>query len=750
MSSFEQAMTANAISAGKGDPPETDLDYYSKPENYTGSSLQTMQKFKFAKDKQDKENEDKNRKKEKKQQGFSLLARYKHILKGIFDDGDDESSSDEEDEDESKRNDDGLSTMKDCIIMTPKLEGISEDAENEISAKPGESSQEEDVLPPETELQVVDEKQEDVSASQQDNVKTESLTPDGMTPKGLESTSAMDGASSRSGMDLCDSPTGSSYSINSSKRKSTMSHGRGNYMIKTKLEKEVRAKIAKDRFQKACRFVQIVLKISAAAGKEPSVDTGMKTFTDLASEAESTAHSSGLSFDPSYFKAKKEINISTEVKTILSLPSEERTPDQIQTAMFGLQSLRSFAEYPLHMQEKLAKVAWFEVVPAKRIIIRQGHFAENFYFILAGQAVVTLLLRNPKTGASFVKTATIMRRGMSFGELALLHHSRRTATVTSQGGCQLLTIGRQDFFDIFMSGQGNQIPEHIRFVSQCEFMKDWPIDNLLEHPQFCLLHFFKRNVVVVKDSNFSEWVYVVKAGSCQVLRELKGVKARIKYKAAISDKDSKLPTLGTKEAKPKIDTGIRKRKVKSEGEVELYIQDQENKKPKENTPPGSQGSTRQKEIFSKDNYSKFPTTLKAHFSRAAPEPLETKKKYEVPKRCQPPKPPEPIKETNGKPPPVFVQVEALKPRDSFGLETITFPDEAERENTSVSLVSRGAELIMVSKAFFIKHATPTVKRLIRHQVQPYPDENTFQNNLQIKADWELYKNQLIEDLTSEI
>ena len=29
--------------------------------------------------------------------------------------------------------------------------------------------------------------------------------------------------------------------------------------------------------------------------------------------------------------------------------------------MFGLQSLRSYAEYPLHMQEKLAKVAWYEV-----------------------------------------------------------------------------------------------------------------------------------------------------------------------------------------------------------------------------------------------------------------------------------------------------------------------------------------------------------------------------------------------------
>lgn len=30
-------------------------------------------------------------------------------------------------------------------------------------------------------------------------------------------------------------------------------------------------------------------------------------------------------------------------------------------------------------------------------------------------AVVTILLKDPKTGASFVKTATVMKKGMSFG-----------------------------------------------------------------------------------------------------------------------------------------------------------------------------------------------------------------------------------------------------------------------------------------------------------------------------------------------
>ena len=52
---------------------------------------------------------------------------------------------------------------------------------------------------------------------------------------------------------------------------------------------------------------------------------------------------------------------------------------------------------------------------------------------------------------------------MPLQELALLHHSRRTATVVSQDTVQLLTIGREAFFDIFMKvSEEDGIPEHIR------------------------------------------------------------------------------------------------------------------------------------------------------------------------------------------------------------------------------------------------------------------------------------------------
>lgn len=474
------------------------------------------------------------------------------------------------------------------------------------------------------------------------------------------------------------------------------------------------------KFAQAINAVMSIRKLASAMVKKSEEPSAMlKTFTDIIDmdNFSENLKNQGLSFDPSYFKANKEISISSEVKNILRLPPSSRSQEQIQTAMYGLQSLPSFAEYPLHMQEKLTKVAWYQVVPPKRTIIRQGHYAENFYFILSGQAVVTILIRDPKTGESHVRTANFMRKGTSFGELALLHHSRRTATVTSHDTVQLLSIGRDDFFDIFMARQGqDEIPEHIKFISQLDFMKGWPIERLLERPEHCLLHFFKRNMVIVKDSEQSEWLYIVKSGSCQVLKQLRGVTARLgipKHEVTL-DESFHLPHTGTAVRGPKVDTGMWRPRPRSHRSV--------------------------------------PEPLEELTEERAPPPSERRNRLVGPRRQRPSTlTPEstPRSDTSRPPaPPVFVQVSRLKPRDVFGLEMVKFHADLDALHTSVSLVSRGAECIMLSKDFFRKHATDTVKKNLQEIVRPYPDEVTFQESLQRKADWELFKHTLIEDLTS--
>ena len=47
---------------------------------------------------------------------------------------------------------------------------------------------------------------------------------------------------------------------------------------------------------------------------------------------------------------------------------------------------------------------------------------------------------------------------------------------------------------------------------EVESFKGWPIGMVLDHPQDCLFHFFKRGAVMVPDSKHSEWLYIVKTG----------------------------------------------------------------------------------------------------------------------------------------------------------------------------------------------------------------------------------------------
>ncbi|XP_053398535.1 cyclic nucleotide-binding domain-containing protein 2-like [Mercenaria mercenaria] len=718
MSNFEDSMKSHSVSGSKNDPAATDLDYYSKPENYTGSSLQAFQRFVVDKNKEERNNLQNEKKRVVKDAKYYFFNRYKHILKDVIflddivDLETEESSEEEEEEVDIKGKDARKSGGK-----TPAadiLKTITEEGDDADRKEAGLGAKSRASMSPEKSVGAV-----------HSGMTDERMTPDSGTFTPL-------GSKKRSQAVLA-SPTA---------RQSTALQR----LQMDKAAKEIRAKQLKEKFVSCVKVIKAIVRLSASAkGKQASSNmTSMRTFMDIASEETTTEENmknAGLSFDPSYFKAKKEISLSSETKAILTTASEDRTQEQVQTAMFGLQCLRSYAEYPLHMQEKLAKVAWYEIVAPKSIIIRQGHFAENFYFILSGHAVVTILLKDPKTGASFVKTATVMKKGMSFGELALLHHSKRTATVTSQDTVQLLSIGREDFFDIFMSGEEGDLPDHIKFISNLDFMKDWPIEKLAEHPEHCLLHFFKRNTSIVANSNNSEWMYIVKSGSCVVLKKLKGVTASA-YMAKPKANDNNISPAKMKAVifAPKVDSGLRKRKPADDNDKE---------KAKENTAEETKEDADDTK-FTKEKYSQQPQTKKAHFSTKSS--FDKRKRYEPPSKCVPKKreaTPEPTP-AETKPGPVFVQVSIMKPRDVFGLDSIQFEDDIQRSHTEVSLVSRGAECIMLSKAFYAKHANEAVKKRVRESVRAYPAEDVFQENLQIKEDWIMYKKVLLNDLTCQL
>eukprot|EP00057_Strongylocentrotus_purpuratus_P009733 XP_011664207.1 PREDICTED: uncharacterized protein LOC100893884 [Strongylocentrotus purpuratus] len=578
------------------------------------------------------------------------------------------------------------------------------------------------------------------------------------------------------------------------------------------LKEMQRKEEARKKFIHAAKLVIVLYRVYKVIFKTKKESDLIEphTFTSLAEEYQSdNMKMSGLSFDRNYFKVKKEVGITQEVKNVLSSPSYVRTKEQLGVALIGLQTMKSFAEYPLHMQEKLVKVAWYEFIPPKRVIIRQGHYAENFYFVISGSVVVSILSNNPDTGESSMRTVAVLRRGSSFGEIAILHHGRRTATVSSQGPVHLLAITREDFFDIFMRGQApGQEPEHVKFLRQINFIKYWPMEILKQHPEMCLFHFYKRGQVIVKDSAKSEWIYVIKSGTCQVLMPLKAVKPSLHPgKEALADDrasrlesttmtdngvDSRLrsKTLSLPDIKP-LKVSSPKRAMLGQHSRSITLQHMDIRSLSDT--PTFLTRTKTLSESDEDDMDNLPSHMVSHMTNhvtnhmTATLPIIDMRKGATPsrqsfsrstfrdfssgkakrsnsnreKKRRSVSPPninvsaDSLRRrrasipTDRKGISVFIQVELLQPKDCFGLSSLDFDYGFDDEQSSVSLVSRGAECIMIKKDFFTKHATNAVKRNVRSLVYPYPTAEKLQQNLQSHSNWSMYKAETMTGILSD-
>ncbi|XP_022079599.1 cyclic nucleotide-binding domain-containing protein 2-like isoform X2 [Acanthaster planci] len=488
------------------------------------------------------------------------------------------------------------------------------------------------------------------------------------------------------------------------------------------------------RFRRAARLLQILQRVSNSIIRF-SRDTHLPELSSLAGfqddlDGLGALRNSGLVFDPAYFKVQKEVQLSTEVKRILTKYPSERTADEVHLALIALKNaVQAFDKFPIKMQESLAMVGWYESFDDKRVIIRQGHKAESFYLMLSGTSVVTISSRDTETSEPTVRRVAFLKRGNSFGELALMHHSTRQATVYCEGTVELLSIGREDFKDIFMHRNEGMEPEFIRYLRTIDELKGWPVYRLPhDKPSVCLFTYFRRGVVICKDSNTSDWIYVVKTGTCRVLKKLKAPKRLFKARADLMNVFEM--THSDKQQSAKVST--------RKGSHQCCV-----------SPPPRQARSR-KESSQSSKYARLPNiarepqTRPAAFSAPILQVASAAYTNEVETH---------LNEIQGKidrlqlepqecasqagERAVFIQVQKLTERETFGLHPLVF---GERECApSVTLVSDGAECVLVSKRFFLQHLSEDHKKSLRRTLRPYPSEARLQEKLQEQTDWDEFK-----------
>nr|KAG5711384.1 hypothetical protein BaRGS_006081 [Batillaria attramentaria] len=490
-------------------------------------------------------------------------------------------------------------------------------------------------------------------------------------------------------------------------------------------------------------------------------------------------------FDPSHFKANRQMRMSQEAKRILTKPPEERTAEEIHFAMIGLRGLPIIAEYPVRMQRNLAQYGRFECFDAKRVIVKQGRRPEGFYFVLYGSVIVAV--KDDITG--FAKIVCDINRGESFGELAIMNKGTRNSSVLTKTYTELLSISDTAYEKIFMTGENRSLndPDQYDFLSSMPFMRGWPVKKLFENPdpKNVTFGYFPRKSVLVKDSNFSDWLILVKSGSATVLKKLVRTNPTVSKRTGqytdtstttgfftflssdtdynrwlnnrnitlpppltISDSDSDQSDdeeeeeeavnveeveEGREEGVPEGGTGMEDCSVRNKEDDEDA--DMETDWPStmhRARPLTSVGGTEQQTVKGiRKTRSAFRSGAKASVSFARKASILRRPKIQF------------GPDTNSE---LTDEVKFAATKRTFlddldagfrarGLAPLVFPDQP-----SLCLISNGAECLMIKKKFYLDNCPQGLAQRLKVEVSPYPSEKKLQQDLVNRINWDVYKN----------
>ncbi|KAI8489377.1 hypothetical protein Bbelb_328200 [Branchiostoma belcheri] len=253
------------------------------------------------------------------------------------------------------------------------------------------------------------------------------------------------------------------------------------------------------RFRKAAGVVRLLCMVCIVCRKilsQTIIEGSWLAMVEaILQEAEQSAKHAGnqslgsgqLSFDPHKFRrsGKDEDVVPSRVKELLRKPSKDRTEEEAETIVRTMQKMPDFALFPFEIQKQLCQVAWYDSFGTGRVIIREGHAADGFYFVLSGRLV--------ESYAAEDEANTVLRHGMKFGERELLTRTKRRSTVLTQERTELFCVHAQDYDRIF---------------------------NLQEDRETANLNVCRPGFVIVPDSRRCDWIYVVKTGQCKVLKRL--------------------------------------------------------------------------------------------------------------------------------------------------------------------------------------------------------------------------------------
>ncbi|KAJ3157511.1 hypothetical protein HK101_001407 [Irineochytrium annulatum] len=220
-----------------------------------------------------------------------------------------------------------------------------------------------------------------------------------------------------------------------------------------------------------------------------------------------------IGFQLDHYRARRMFvgHISEDMRRVLTrsgigeLPRTARERELLQRLT---STLPAFAKYTPEMRRALSGVVRYGAYAKGRVIVRQGHEALNFYFILSGQVEVQKEIDSENYGL------TTLEPGDSFGELALLNDVRRAATIVTTKDAELLWVNKEDFNHVLKTEAARDLREKRAFIKSIPFFNRLPAHAVESLALSAQVRDITPDTVVFAENHQAGYVYILWYGSC--------------------------------------------------------------------------------------------------------------------------------------------------------------------------------------------------------------------------------------------
>lgn len=225
----------------------------------------------------------------------------------------------------------------------------------------------------------------------------------------------------------------------------------------------------------------------------------------------------GVGYEEGVTMLSDDVRSSTQLNLVRDHAREEKHLQDKEVFLRALERNWATSQLSGELQEKLFKENDTTVVYTPgEIIVEMLAAADNFYVLTKGEAIVCLPDDNKE-----LKERSTVEPGRGFGEIAILFNSARTCTIKAKTRCEVYTIPKDPFLEIF---DDSNVISKVNTIKKVELFDNLAIWDLARLSQAMEKQTFAAGDSVIKQGDTGDRFYFIVDGDAEALVDGKVVK----------------------------------------------------------------------------------------------------------------------------------------------------------------------------------------------------------------------------------